>query len=123
VVELGQSIRTAGLAFPSRAEIERAWTSPVRVQDALQYLRDAGEIVEVGEGVLHVSALDQCVETLRKLFAERGELGVADLRNAFGITRKHVVPLLEFLDARRVTLRRGDVRVPGSALGSGPAAR
>jgi selenocysteine-specific elongation factor len=121
VAELGQSIRAAGMAFPSRAEIERAWTSQARVQDALQYLRDAGEIVEVGEGVLHVSVLDQCVETLRKLFSERGELGVADLRNAFGITRKHVVPLLEFLDARRITLRRGDVRVPGSELGAGPS--
>ena len=122
VEELGNTIRAAGLAFPSRAEIERAWTSETRVQDALQYLRDAGEIVDVGEGVLHVSALGQCVETLRKLFAGQGELGVADLRNAFGITRKHVVPLLEFLDARRITLRRGDVRVPGGALGEGSAA-
>jgi len=119
VAGLEEIIRSAGLAFPSRAELERAWTSGERVPDVLQYLRDAGRVVDVGEGVMHVTALDTCLASLRRLFAERGELAVGDLRDAFGITRKHVVPLLEFLDSRRITVRRGDVRVRGSALENG----
>jgi selenocysteine-specific elongation factor len=119
VAQLNDTIRAAGVAFPQRAEIERAWTSRERVADAIQLLRDAGEIIEVGEGVIHVTALERCLETLRGLFAQRRELTVADLRDALGITRRHAVPLLEFLDARRVTVRKGDVRVPGSALEAG----
>lgn len=114
--DLNATIRAAGIAFPSRTEAERAWSSRDRVQDALQYLRDAGEIVEIGEGVMHVSALAACVDAVRAVFADKGELAVSDLRDALGVTRKHAVPLLEFLDARRITVRRGDVRVPGSAL-------
>ncbi|HEX5131405.1 MAG TPA: selenocysteine-specific translation elongation factor [Candidatus Krumholzibacteria bacterium] len=116
VASLGRQIETAGIAFSSRAELERAWTAPQRFQDALQILRETGEVVEVGDGILHQRALAQCVARVRELFAERGELSVADLRDALGITRKHAVPLLEFLDSRRITLRKGDVRVPGSAL-------
>ncbi len=117
---LNESIRAAGVAFPSRTELERAWTSEERIQDALQYLREAEQIVEVGEGVMHVSALERCLATLRGVFAAKPELSVADLREALGITRKHAVPLLEYLDARRITLRKGDVRVPGSGFPGNP---
>lgn len=123
VAEMNDFIRGAGIAFPSRGEIERAWSSRDRAQDALQYLRDAGEIVEAGEGFVHASALAACIETIRGLFATRGELAVSDLRDALGVTRKHAVPLLELLDARRVTVRKGDVRVPGSAFDGPPGRR
>ncbi|HEU4364184.1 MAG TPA: selenocysteine-specific translation elongation factor [Candidatus Krumholzibacteria bacterium] len=118
VVELNEFIRAAGIAYPSRADIERAWSSRDRVPDALQYLRDAGEIVEAGDGYIHASSFARCVEAVRRHFAAKGELAVSDLRDALGVTRKHAVPLLELLDARRVTVRKGDVRVPGSALNS-----
>ena len=121
--ELNATVRAAGIAFPLRAELERGWTSRDRLQDALQYLRDAGEIEEIGDGVVHTSALLSCIETVRGLFAGKEELAVSDLRDALGISRKHAVPLLEFLDARRVTVRKGNVRVPGSALHEPPAHR
>ena len=35
---------------------------------------------------------------------------VADFRDRFGVTRKHAVPLLEWLDRRGITRRDGDVR-------------
>jgi selenocysteine-specific elongation factor len=119
LADLRERIRAAGVTFPSRAELERAWTAPEKFQDALQILRDSGEAADVGDGVMHRDALAGCLETLRGLFATRGELSVADLRAALGISRKHAVPLLEYLDSRRFTVRRGDVRVPGSALSGG----
>jgi selenocysteine-specific elongation factor len=36
---------------------------------------------------------------------------VKDLKDLMGISRKYSVPLMEHLDDRRITLRRGDGRV------------
>jgi len=44
---------------------------------------------------------------------------VAALRDLLGSTRKYVLPLLEYFDREKVTLRRGDVRVKHPV---GPAA-
>jgi selenocysteine-specific elongation factor len=41
---------------------------------------------------------------------------VSDLRDALGITRKHALPLVNELDARGITRRRGDLRIAGPRL-------
>jgi len=41
---------------------------------------------------------------------------VAEVRDALGTSRKHVLPLLGHLDATGATRRRGDVRVAGPRL-------
>ena len=46
-----------------------------------------------------------------KLAATPAGLTVADVRDLLGITRKHAVPLCEFLDRTGLTKRVGDVRV------------
>ena len=51
---------------------------------------------------------------------------VAQLRDELGASRKYALPLVNELDARGITRRRGDLRVAGPRLpsggeGSGPA--
>ena len=38
-------------------------------------------------------------------------IDVATFKTKFGLTRKHAIPLLEWLDRERVTRRMGDVRI------------
>lgn len=107
-------ILVGGVAFPTRSELEREWQSPHRFVDAVQYLKERGEVTEVGsDGLIHREALAQCTEILRRLFEERTEISVADVKNALGLTRKHAIPLLEMLDDRRVTARAGNNRIMG----------
>jgi selenocysteine-specific elongation factor len=111
---LSDKIRGSGVAFPSRTELESSWESRHRLVDALQYLKDRGDIVEIGDaGVIHRDAFGECVEELGRLFEQRDEVTVADLKNSLGLTRKHAIPLLEALDERRMTQRSGNVRVKG----------
>ena len=42
---------------------------------------------------------------------DRGEITVAELRDALGTSRKYAQALLEHLDATRVTVRHGDRHV------------
>jgi selenocysteine-specific elongation factor len=46
---------------------------------------------------------------------------VAQLRDTLGASRKYVLPLVNELDARGITRRRGDLRVAGPRLPSADA--
>jgi selenocysteine-specific elongation factor len=87
----------------------------------LRELVKRGLVVETDGVWFAPSTLDAAAQVARELLASHPEgFTVADFRVAVGNTRKHAVPLLNLLDARGVTRRRGDVRVSGPRLpGSG----
>jgi len=86
----------------------------------LLLLADAGEITRVPPDLYFASEiLGELVRRVQGFFAAERELGVGHLKELLGVSRKQAVPLLEYLDQQRVTLRRGDVRLPGPKLGSG----
>jgi selenocysteine-specific elongation factor len=113
---LNNNVRAAGVAFPSREEAERAWTGNEPFADAAVRLREAGEWIDVGAGWIHRESLTRAVDAMRALFAAKPSISVADAKDALGITRKHAIPLLEYFDQRRLTVRRGDLRVAGPGL-------
>jgi len=114
---LAEAVRGKGVAFPSVSEVERAWSGRERFQDALQVLKDRGELVAVGtDGVIHREALERCVEALRGLFASRDRVSVGDVKEALGLSRKHTIPILEHFDAAGVTRRAGNDRLAGPAF-------
>ena len=50
---------------------------------------------------------DQLVALLR----QKKEIGPADFKDLFGVSRKFAIPLMEYFDAQRVTVRVGERRV------------
>ena len=60
-----------------------------------------------------MSAIEQAKQTLIEHFNNGGEGTVAALRDALGISRKYIVPLLESFDRVRFTKRSLDVRCLG----------
>jgi selenocysteine-specific elongation factor len=112
-------VRKAGLFFPRVSEIQAVWTGRSPLSDALQFLRDEERVKRVGEdGYVHSEAYAECVRAVGLWFARHESLGVGDLKEIFGMTRKHAIPLLELLDADRFTIRDGNVRRKGPALGA-----
>ena len=57
------------------------------------------------------SAYDEAVRVLRAHLAEHRTLTVAAARDLLGSSRRYVLPLLEWLDAHKVTRRVGDDRI------------
>jgi selenocysteine-specific elongation factor len=80
-------------------------------------LREHADVIELTDGWIHREALEQVASALQALFATRGEVAVGDFKDALGITRKHAIPLLEFFDSNGVTVRKGNARMAGPALG------
>lgn len=69
-------------------------------------------LVRVGDLLFHESALRRLKEDVRAMKARDGvdRIDVAMFKDRYQITRKHAIPLLEFLDRERITRRVGDAR-------------
>jgi selenocysteine-specific elongation factor len=78
----------------------------------LQYLVVDGRVVRVNDDTAFArSAYDDAVQRLRRHLTEHRTLTVAAARDVLGSSRRYVLPLLEWLDAQKITRRVGDDRI------------
>ncbi|MDP9405890.1 MAG: SelB C-terminal domain-containing protein, partial [Actinomycetota bacterium] len=74
-------------------------------------LEAAGTIVRLGPDLaMTAAAVDQAVATLRAAYQAEGALTASRAKDVLATSRKYALPLLEELDRRGRTRRRGDVR-------------
>jgi selenocysteine-specific elongation factor len=77
----------------------------------VEMLIEEGRLVRIRDGrPFHAEALRGLRERLRERAPERRRIDVATFKEMFGLTRKNAIPLLEQLDAERVTRRVGNER-------------
>jgi selenocysteine-specific elongation factor len=100
---------------PTQEELAAALgQGPKALAPVLGYLVGQGLLVRTKEGFyFDAGLLDEFVRGVIALFRERTEIGVAEVKNLTATTRKYTIPLLEYLDGKKVTVRRGDARVAG----------
>ena len=87
--------------------------SPAHVKKILFLLFDSGEAVKISEEfVFSRAAIDGLIAKLRE-HAARGDrtIDVPKFKDMAGLSRKYAIPLLEYFDREKVTLRTGDKRV------------
>ena len=106
---LVEILRAAGLAPPSIAELERETGR-----------RDVGATLRLAAGRGLVEAVERdryyAVEALQHFTSALEEIGRAGpihppaVRERVGVSRKFLIPLLEWADTRGITIRAGDAR-------------
>lgn len=75
----------------------------------LENLRNMGEIVILqGNFVLHKEVQERFVELLKDI---RQDITIGTVRDLTGSSRKFILPVLEYLDSRKITRRVGDKRI------------
>ena len=78
----------------------------------LQYLVVSGRIVRVNEDTIFAAGpYREAVARLTTHLQREGKVTVAQARDLLGSSRRYVLPLLEWLDAQKVTRRVGDDRI------------
>ncbi|HEX5630491.1 MAG TPA: SelB C-terminal domain-containing protein, partial [Acidimicrobiia bacterium] len=121
----GPAVRRAGFSPRLEGTGSRAWDSARALLDESGFaaprrdelglepevlhalLRD-GALVAVGDDLVYLpETLDRIVGAARDM---QDGFSVAGFRDALGITRRHAVPLLEWMDRAGITRREGDVR-------------
>ncbi len=80
------------------------------IADAYSALLALGTLVRVGEDLYSAAQLAAIRARLEHFLRERRQMTVAEFRTLVGTSRKFAVPLLEWFDARGITIRTGDIR-------------
>ena len=100
----------ARLEPPSPAEIAATLTArPATVEGICRFLHDRGQLVRLeGKFLIHREVLDDIARQVVSWEGDRFTVG--DFKQRVGLTRKLAIPILEWLDGQRVTVRDGDAR-------------
>ncbi|MDZ7641113.1 MAG: selenocysteine-specific translation elongation factor [Desulfurivibrio sp.] len=111
--ELREFYRAAGWQVPTVKEaIARHGQYPVSlVKEVLALLLRDGELVKVSEELYYEAGeLRQLQDKLVAFLEREGEIDAPRFKELTGLTRKFSIPLLEYFDRCKLTLRIGDVR-------------
>ncbi len=108
----------AGPSPPTLKEFgEKHGYSPKDLEPLVQVAVDAGRVVRLSpQLVVDREALESLRQRLARHFQKSPHAKVGELREQWGITRKHAVPIFEFFDQAQITSRAGDLRSPGPRL-------
>ena len=102
-----------GLEPPTVKELMELLEAPEKdIRNHLAILSREGSIAKVSADIYYDATVlmtlqDQLVSYLRG----RGEITPSEFRELTGLSRKFMIPLLEYFDSRKITIRTGDKRV------------
>ena len=85
--------------------------NPGRVADVLGHMLEEGILVKIKEGLyFHKDVIETLKAKLVSFLTANTQITTPQLKEVTGVTRKYMIPLIEYFDAIKVTIRVGDVR-------------
>ena len=106
----------AQLAAPGLAELADDLGEPIeRVEKMIDVLVDSRLAVRLGRKVvLHAEAVASAKQVVLELFGKATGFSTMAFRDALGVSRKYAVPLLDYFDSIKLTVRTGNRRTAGA---------
>jgi selenocysteine-specific elongation factor len=106
---LMEALVADGLGAPLVEELPGPLTARPDFRSLLRWLEAQDRIRSVADGLYVASAeLDAAAERIRAGLTGRKGLGPADFRDVLPVTRKHLIPLLNYFDGQGTTRRGPD---------------
>ena len=104
--------QTGGLQPPYfRDVIKQLDADPKHVQDVLLLLVEEGQIIKTKDDLyFDAGVVDRLKTKLVAFLNAKEEITTPQFKEMTGVSRKFVIPLIEYFDAKNVTLRVGDSR-------------
>jgi selenocysteine-specific elongation factor len=105
--------RSAGVSPPTLEEaFVKVGVSGASAQAIAHLLVEGRRLVRIREGLyFHAEPLQSAVSQVVAFLRERQAITPQQIKDLLGISRKYAIPLLEWLDTQRLTVRVGDKRV------------
>jgi selenocysteine-specific elongation factor len=106
-------MRRSGLGPPTVKELsEQLKAGEKEVEEILSLLANGGSVVKLKGGVyFHQDPLQELRGRLVAFLKEKGTISTQDFKALTGVSRKYTIPLAEYFDAIKVTVRVGDERI------------
>jgi selenocysteine-specific elongation factor len=111
--KISSFLQEGGIEPPTVREItERFRCDDKTVRDNLALLVRTGQVARISSDLFYsAQALNGLREKLAARLREKGEITPPEYRELTGLSRKFLIPLLEFFDSEKLTIRVGDKRV------------
>lgn len=112
--KIGSLYRTAGLKPPILKEVLASFDMfpAQQIMQVIELLREQGQLIKINESLFFDA---QAVSTLSRevtaFIQQEGEIDAPRFKQLTGLTRKFSIPLLEYFDKIKLTIRVGDKRV------------
>ncbi len=105
-------IRDSGLQPPFFREIAASLPgTPKQHQEVLEWMLAKGMLVKTKDDIyFHSSILSDFQQRLIAWLREHGEITTTQFKEMTQASRKYTIPLLEYFDAQKITIRVGEVR-------------
>lgn len=101
-----------GLTPPYFKELSKSFDlDSKRAKDVLMLLVDEGFLLKVKEDLyFHAEAVNELKKRLIDYLKSHGEMTTPQFKEIALVSRKYLIPLIEYFDSTNVTLRVGDIR-------------
>jgi selenocysteine-specific elongation factor len=113
--QVAAAFLSAGWVPPTTVELAPALrVPPASVDQAIRFLVQNGLLVRLDDRItMHRDAVEKARATALQLFAQKPRFTTMEFRDALAVSRKYAVPLLDYLDRTRFTVRSGHDRTAG----------
>ena len=113
--QVSAAFQSAGCAAPTAADLAATLGEPPpRVEKTVNLLVEHAVLVRLDERLcIHRDALAAAKQVALRLFAQKPSFSTMEFRDTLGVSRKYAVPVLDYLDRARFTVRAGHDRTPG----------
>jgi selenocysteine-specific elongation factor len=103
----------AGLAPPSLSDvINNLGGQKAKAQNIVKLMLKDGELIKINEELCFArSALDKLREDYKAQIIRDGKATPATFKDLTGLSRKYIIPLMEYFDTSKLTVRVGDHRI------------
>jgi selenocysteine-specific elongation factor len=112
---LRADLAAAGPEGRSTAELA-ARHAGIPAADIAEFLVREGTAIRIGKDRYYDRrGLESAAQSVLAELRTRGQITPSEVRVILGLTRRHIIPILEWMDARGLTVRVGDARRLGAA--------
>ena len=107
-----EAMRKGDLQPASSKELAEQWSEKEEeVQAILEHLVHGGTLVKIKSGMyFHRDAIERLKGVLIQYLKEHQEITTPQFKEMTGVSRKFTIPLIEYFDQARLTLRLGEKR-------------
>ena len=113
IKKVEEAILRGGLQPPAPKELSEEWSEEEgRIQAVFEYLVHEGILVKIKSGIyFHRVPFDHLKEELISYLKDHKEITTPQFKAMTGASRKYAIPLIEYFDQMKLTLRVGEKRV------------
>lgn len=110
--QIEKQYKEAGYFFPEMDKLIGGFRNKDLAKQMIEGLCIDGKLKKIDyQNYIHSQAMEQAMSLLKKILDEKGQITLAEYRDAIGTSRKYAMMLLEYADREKLTKKTGDVRV------------